>query len=622
LAFTNPVIISRDRLLIDGYARCELAKRQGRSTLLCLVYDVSEDHALHLLIETHRRSQGLNDFRRVELALDLEERFKDEASFNRREGGRLKGLSTLTEAEKVDSRKKVARLAHVSVGNVHKVKYILAKSCGALIEVARSGEISINLAEKWSHAPEAKQRENLRQYRIMRGIRKKARTLVAAQTSHIPNSKSEAQVTSLTEFLSFVNHLNATAFEQASQLASVEVQFVKELGRSHTCAGRTILRVCVAWWHQQMISQHPLRQILIQSRAFWDSERIPVNVRENFRKMVDCGTIALGAEVYASATESKLVFHRCKSRFCTSCGQRASEAWQEEMEAILPDGQYVGITFTMPAQFRAIFQQNRQLLHDIPAMGAAAITEWAKAGYGVRLLIVVVQQTFGGFLNFVPHLHIMVSAGGLHCASNRWISSIRFDKAELMRAWRFALIAYLSEAMKKNVLHCDLSSEQIRLLLATQYEREWNIFLSRAGSKAYWLKHDGRYIRRPPVAQHRMKRIGSNQVEYLVKDTRNKQFVSKRYTNEVFLDLLVQHVPDRGRHAMRYFDLLSPRAKARLWSGIFVLLGQRQRERPRRRSWRLLLVKTFGVDPLRDRKGELMHWAGRRAPVPPLLHKL
>src|SRR5579864_6725743 len=93
-------------------------------------------------------------------------------------------------------------------------------------------------------------------------------------------------------------------------------------------------------------------------------------------------------------------------------------------------------------------------------------------------------------------------SGGLHCASNRWISSIRFDKAELMRAWRFALIAYLSEAMKKNVLHCDLSSEQIRLLLATQYEREWNIFLSRAGSKAYWLKHDGRYIRRPPVAQH------------------------------------------------------------------------------------------------------------------------
>jgi hypothetical protein len=103
-----------------------------------------------------------------------------------------------------------------------------------------------------------------------------------------------------------------------------------------------------------------------------------------------------------------------------------------------------------------------------------------------------------------------------------------------------------------------------------------------------------------------------------VKDTRNKQLVSKQFTNEVFLDVLVQHVSDRGRHAMRYFGLLSPRAKARLWSGIFVLLGQSKRERPRRRSWRSLLFKTFAVDPLLDHKGELMHWAGRRAPVPSL----
>ena len=103
-----------------------------------------------------------------------------------------------------------------------------------------------------------------------------------------------------------------------------------------------------------------------------------------------------------------------------------------------------------------------------------------------------------------------------------------------------------------------------------------------------------------------------------MKDARKEQVILKRYTNVEFLDILIQHVPDRGRHAMRYFGLLSPRAKARLWSGIFVLLGQRRRERPRRRSWRSLLFKTFGVDPLLDHKGELMHWAGRRAPVPSL----
>jgi len=65
--------------------------------------------------------------------------------------------------------------------------------------------------------------------------------------------------------------------------------------------------------------------------------------------------------------------------------------------------------------------ENRSLLHGMPAMAAAAIQLWAKARYRARILVVVVQQTFGGFLNFHPHLHIMVSAGGLQESKNRWI---------------------------------------------------------------------------------------------------------------------------------------------------------------------------------------------------------
>jgi hypothetical protein len=47
----------------------------------------------------------------------------------------------------------------------------------------------------------------------------------------------------------------------------------------------------------------------------------------------------------------------CKSRFCTSCGQRATEAWQADLEAVLPDIPYVGITVTLPMEFRTILQQ-------------------------------------------------------------------------------------------------------------------------------------------------------------------------------------------------------------------------------------------------------------------------
>jgi hypothetical protein len=230
-------------------------------------------------------------------------------------------------------------------------------------------------------------------------------------------------------------------------------------------------------------------------------------------------------------------------------------------------------------------------------------------------LVVVVQQTFGGFLNFVPHLHPMVSASGLHVATNRWIRHLKFDKPELMRAWRFALVAYLAGAVQRNVLNSDVSSQQLLSIFQTQYKREWNIFISRAVSRIYWLRHDGRYIRRPPIAQRRMSRIGSDHIKYLVEHTRKEQFVSKRYTNVECLNVILQAMPERGRHGVRYFGLLSPRSKAKFWSGIFVLLRTSQRERPRRRSWRLLLMRTFGRDLLLDSNRELMQWVGRQAPV-------
>lgn len=361
-----------------------------------------------------------------------------------------------------------------------------------------------------------------------------------------------------------------------------------------------------------MIGESPIKQLLRDTREYWDDDRTPVHVREAFSKVINCGTIALGAEVYASENESKLVFHTCKSRFCTSCGQRSTEAWQEDLEATLPNIPYVGITLTMPMEFRRILQQNRHILHAIPAMGAEAVQQWAKARYGARLIIIVVQQTFGGLLNFVPHLHVMVSAGGLQESTSRWIHRITYDSRELMLAWRYAVGALLSEAFKQGVLRSTLSKNEFQTLLHSQHARRWNVFVGRMGSKAYRLKHDGRYTRRPPVALHRLTLIQNGYVEYLAKNTREKRSVLIRHTNKEFIEILIQHVPDPRRHAMRYFGLLSPRCKARLWSAIFILLNQQQHPHPRRVPWRWLRINTFGTDPLLDSAGKLMRWVGRR----------
>jgi len=232
LAFQYPLIVTRDAFIVDGYGRWELAKRQGRSTLPCVEYELNQQHALRWLIQTHRPSHGLSDFIRIELALDLEPHFKDKALLNRQEGGRLKGLSRLTGAEKVNSRIEIARVAYVSVGNVHKVKYILGHACSPIKEAARTGEISINLADKWSHEPESKQQEYLRLLRIERGIRRKARDLVAAELAGVSPSKSDEQVIRLSDIVGLVHQLTAIAPEQSREFGSIEVRVVQGPGRA------------------------------------------------------------------------------------------------------------------------------------------------------------------------------------------------------------------------------------------------------------------------------------------------------------------------------------------------------------------------------------------------------
>jgi putative transposase/transposase-like zinc-binding protein len=290
--------------------------------------------------------------------------------------------------------------------------------------------------------------------------------------------------------------------------------------------------------------------------------------------MIDCRTLALGAEVYASEAEKKLIYHTCKSRSCPSCGHRATQLWQREQWTALPDIPYAGVVLTMPDRLWPIFQQNRHLLYDLPALGAAVIQQWMKARYGAHALIMVVQHTFGRRLNFNPHLHILVSAGGLQEAEGRWIAPLTFEKEALMHMWRYALITYLREAIRVNVVRSDWGAEELKRILTAQYERWWNIKLTGLMSKQHFLGYAGRYIRHPPIAQHRFAKITDRDVQFSRKDLKLKRQVLTRYPTEEFVAALAEHVSDRYQHGMRYFGVLAPRSKARMSAALFVLLGR------------------------------------------------
>jgi hypothetical protein len=170
LAFAEPLAITRNRTIIDGYARWELAKETGRTSLSCIEYELSDAEALQWFLERHAPSTGLNAFTRIMLSLDLEPSFLDKARSNKQLGGRHKGWSNLTKAEEIHVRSKVAQVAGVSVGNVTKVKQLKGSCALEYIEALYRREISIHWAWKRRNAAPEDQLDALGRFRFQKGL--------------------------------------------------------------------------------------------------------------------------------------------------------------------------------------------------------------------------------------------------------------------------------------------------------------------------------------------------------------------------------------------------------------------------------------------------------------------
>ena len=218
-AFREPLVITRDRIVIDGYARLELARRQGRMTLPCIEYELTEQEALHWLLQRLRQSNGPNAFSRILLALDLEPLLTDKARSNQQAGGQNKGSSKLAEAERLDVRKEIARIAGVSVGNVTKVKQLTTTAHSDIVKALRDKELSIHRAWLWSKLSPEEQREKLLLNQSKRGIARTIRHLLSPYLM-----KSSPLVAKLGDLTKLVSAL------QSGQLGSVRVVSIKVPG--------------------------------------------------------------------------------------------------------------------------------------------------------------------------------------------------------------------------------------------------------------------------------------------------------------------------------------------------------------------------------------------------------
>ena len=186
--------------------------------------------------------------------------------------------------------------------------------------------------------------------------------------------------------------------------------------------------------------------------------------------------------------------------------------------------------------------------------------------------------------------------GGLSEAESRWIGGLTLNRVGFMKMWRHGVITYLRLALKAGILKSDLKSWELRELLADKYE-VGGMLNKKHISKRHFLGYAARYIRRPPIAQHRFQEIDGPTVKFLTKDTATKETVLDELPKEEFVQMLADHVPDKYVHSVRYYGLWR-RAREAVFSPSCLGCWTKNAAHARRLSWAEMIMKYFGRNPL------------------------
>jgi hypothetical protein len=143
-----------------------------------------------------------------------------------------------------------------------------------------------------------------------------------------------------------------------------------------------------------------------------------------------CRTAALGGHVArcenADCGHTHVFYNSCRNRHCPRCQGAASRDWLSQREAELLPVPYFHVVYTLPSQLRDIAWQNKRVVYDLLMKAAAETTLEIAADekrLGARVGITSVLHTWGSAMTHHPHVHMIVSGGGLAPDGEKWIAS-------------------------------------------------------------------------------------------------------------------------------------------------------------------------------------------------------
>jgi hypothetical protein len=309
-----------------------------------------------------------------------------------------------------------------------------------------------------------------------------------------------------------------------------------------------------------------------------------------------CRTAFLGGhlEQCDQCGHQRNAYNSCANRHCPKCQSLARAQWLEDRQSELLNTQYFHVVFTLPQQIATIAYQNKRELYGILFRAAAETLLTIAADpkhLGAEIGFFAVLHTWGQNLLHRPHLHCVVTGGGLSADGSQWIScraGFFLPVGVLSRLFRRLFLENLLKAFDAGKLQFFSSLESLRDrssfldYLAPLREAEWVVYAKQpfAGPEQV-LDYVGRYTHRVAISNNRLLEIAEGKVTFRYKDYRHDaQQKTMTLEAEEFIRRFLLHVLPEGFQRIRYYGFLANRYREQKLAHCRELLDMPAREPP------------------------------------------
>ncbi len=342
-----------------------------------------------------------------------------------------------------------------------------------------------------------------------------------------------------------------------------------------------------------MENSNKLRQQL-QRIVFHKAASTTNNVysKKVFADLARCHTQQQGMHRLRCKTESCLFetyqYHNCGNRHCPNCGGMRREQWLEDkMSELLPTG-YYHVVFTLPHTLNGLIMGNRTSMFKL--LFEASSYTLLKLGKDPKWLgatpgIISILHTWGQDLSFHPHIHCIVSGGGIVEKPNlKWISDKRknktflYPKPVMQTVYRAYFLKRCNELLKQGLLKATEEMDIEKLLHDVENIR-WNVEARKPfAGPAQVLEYIGRYTHKVAITAHRILEINEQKqtIRFKYKDyrERNSGNMLKEMPLSIteFIRRFEQHILPKGFVKIRHYGYLKNHNRSDRLLSLFQLL--------------------------------------------------